>query len=215
LRQNRASRLFVRQFFGDDGMADIPLILTLDNNGVPHRWVTWQQACFYYAKNLVAWTLGEEAFTVYGGVSRATGRRSSITGHSIIAIKGKAMAAKGFNQVPPLNNRELFRRDRHTCAYCGDEFSFLRLTRDHIRPVSRGGRDTWMNVVAACRHCNGQKRNRTPEESGLELLYAPYVPNKAEYLILTNRRILADQMEFLAPHVSAHSRVLHLAGAPA
>jgi len=41
-----------------------------------------------------------------------------------------------------------------------------------------------------------------PEESGLELLYAPYVPNKAEYLILTNRKILADQMEFLVQHVS-------------
>lgn len=190
---------------------EAPLILTLDFHGVPHRWVTWQQACFYYAKNLVAWTLGREAFTVHGGISRMTGERSSITGHTIIAIKGKAMAAKGFNQVPPLNNRELFRRDRHICAYCGGEFNFLRLTRDHITPVSRGGRDTWMNVVAACRHCNGVKRNRTPDESGLQLVYAPYVPNKAEYLILTNRKILADQMEFLVQHVAATSRVLDLA----
>lgn len=189
---------------------EIPLILSLDYHGVPHRWVTWQQACFYYAKNLVAWTLGQEAFTVHGGISRATGARSSITGHSIIAIRGKAMAMKGFNQVPPLNNRELFRRDRHVCAYCGGEFNFLRLTRDHITPVSRGGRDTWMNVVTACRHCNGVKRNRTPEESGIELIYAPYVPNKAEYLILTNRKILADQMEFLAQHVSSASRVFDL-----
>ena len=54
-------------------MADVPLILTLDNNGIPNRWISWQQACFYYAKNLVAWTLGEAAFTVYGGISRATG----------------------------------------------------------------------------------------------------------------------------------------------
>ena len=194
---------------------EIPLILTLDNHGVPHRWVTWQQACFYYAKNLVAWTLGEREFVFHGGISRATGARSSITARSIIAIKGKAMAMKGFNQVPPLNNRELFRRDRHICAYCGGEFGFLKLTRDHIRPVSRGGRDTWMNVVTACRSCNGIKRNRVPEESGLELLYAPYVPNKAEYLILTNRKILADQMEFLVQHVSSHSRVLTLAGAAA
>ena len=93
-----------------------PLILSLDSHGVPHRWISWQQACFYYAKNLVAWTLGEETFTFYGGVSRATGSRSSITAHSIIAIKGKAHAAKGFNHVPPLNNRELFRRDRHMCG---------------------------------------------------------------------------------------------------
>jgi hypothetical protein len=64
-----------------------------------------------------------------------------------------------------------------------------------------------MNVVTACRQCNGHKRNRLPQEAGMELLYAPYIPNKAEYLILTNRRIYADQMEFLRQHVSAHSRV--------
>ena len=193
-------------------LKEVPLILSLDNHGIPHRWVTWQQACFYYAKDLIAWTLGDRAFTFYGGVSRLTGERSSITARSIIAIKGKAMAMKGFSQVPPLSNRELFRRDQHMCAYCGGEFGFLRLTRDHIKPVSRGGIDVWMNVVTACRNCNGMKRNRTLDEAGLELLYAPYVPNKAEYLILTNRKILADQMEFLKQHVAAHTRVLRLAG---
>ena len=189
-------------------MSAYPLILTLDQHGTPHRWVNWQHACFYYAKDLVAWVIGENSFVFHGGLNRVTGLRSEIATNSIIAIKGKALAAKGFDQVPPLNNRELFRRDRHICAYCGQEFSFLRLTRDHIVPLSRGGRDTWMNVVAACRHCNGHKRNRLPEESGMELLYAPYVPNKAEYLILTNRRIYADQMEFLAQHLSAHSRLV-------
>lgn len=188
-----------------------PLILSLDAHGTPHRWINWQQACFYHAKNLVAWTLGESTFTFNGGISRDSGVRSSITTHSIIAIKGKALASRGFNQIPPLNNRELFRRDQQICAYCGNDFSFFRLTRDHITPLSRGGRDTWMNVVTACRHCNGHKRNRLPDEAGMELRYAPYVPNKAEYLILTNRRILSDQMEFLRPHVSAHSRVSLLA----
>jgi HNH endonuclease len=187
---------------------NVPAILTLDVHGVPHRWITWQAACFYYAKNLVAWAMGETTFTFYGGISRMTGERSSITTNSIIAIKGKAMASRGFTLVPPLNNRELFRRDRHICAYCGGEFSFLHLTRDHIKPLSHGGADKWMNVVAACRHCNSIKRNRTPEQAGLELRYAPYVPNKAEYLILTNRRILADQMEFLVQHVSSSSRLL-------
>ena len=64
-----------------------------------------------------------------------------------------------------------------------------------------------MNVVTACRQCNGCKRNRLPQEAGMELLYAPYVPNKAEYLILTNRRILVDQMEFLKQHVTSQSRL--------
>jgi len=42
----------------------------------------------------------------------------------------------------------------------------------------------------------------------LELLYAPYIPDRAEALILSNRRILADQMEFLVAHLPKHSRVL-------
>jgi hypothetical protein len=46
----------------------------------------------------------------------------------------------------------------------------------------------------------------------MELIYLPYVPNRAEYLILTNRRILADQMEFLAQHVPAQSRLRQSVG---
>jgi hypothetical protein len=184
-----------------------PLILTLDMHGVPHRWITWQHACYYYAKDQVAWSLGERAFIAYGGLNRLTGARSSISGASIIAIKGRAMAMKAFGQVPPLNNRELFHRDRQICAYCAGMFPVARLTRDHIVPFSRRGQDTWMNVVTACRSCNEKKGDRTPERAGMELVYLPYVPNRAEYLILTNRRILADQMEFLAQHVPAQSRL--------
>jgi hypothetical protein len=188
-------------------MRQMPLILTLDTHGIPHRWVSWQQAVWYYARDRIAWEMGCEAFTVRGGKSRATGEVSHITSASIIAVKGRAMAIKGFSQTPPLSNRELFQRDRYMCAYCGHTVSPFRLTRDHIHPLSRGGFDTWMNVVAACRPCNQKKGSRTPEESGVQLLYAPYVPNRAEFLILANRRILADQMEFLKQHVAAHSRV--------
>jgi hypothetical protein len=183
-----------------------PLILTLDMHGAPHRWVNWQHAVFYYAKNLVAWAAGEACFTFRGGTSRLTGERSEIITNSIIAIKGRTLPPKSFTQVPPLSNRELFHRDRNICGYCGGELSATKLTRDHIIPVSQGGRDTWMNVVTACRACNQRKSGRTPEQSGVELLYAPYVPNKAEYLILCNRNILADQMDFLTQHVPARSR---------
>lgn len=189
--------------------ATLPLILTLDMNGAPYRWVTWQHACFYYARDLVAWAAGDENLTFYGGVSRVTGRRSSITTNSIIAIRGRAMASRSLLQVPPLNNRELFQRDRHVCAYCGNGYGSQRLTREHIVPLSQGGLDLWMNVVTACRVCNQRKSGRTPEQAGMQLLYAPYVPNKAEYLILSNRRILHDQMDFLARHVPVReSRLL-------
>ncbi|HEX8963127.1 MAG TPA: HNH endonuclease [Rhodocyclaceae bacterium] len=188
-------------------MGSYPLILTLDQHGIPNRWVSWQHACFYYAKDLVAWTIGENSFLIRGGLNRVTGERSSIETNSIIAIKGKALAGKSLHQIPPLSNRELFHRDRHICAYCGTLLPGSRLTRDHILPVSQGGRDGWMNVVTACRPCNQTKSGRTPEQAGMQLIYAPYVPNKAEYLILCNRNILADQMDFLARHVPSQSRV--------
>ena len=63
-----------------------------------------------------------------------------------------------------------------------------------------------MNVVTACRACNQSKSGRTPEQANMMLLYTPYVPNKAEYLILCNRSILVDQMDFLARHIPAQSR---------
>ena len=125
--------------------------------------------------------------------------------------KGRPLAGRGFGQVPPLNNRELFQRDRFLCAYCGTLVHGAKLTRDPVVPFSRGGRDVWMNVVTACRPCNERKSDRTPDQAHMELRYLPYVPNRAEYLILTNRRILADQMEFLEQHVSVQSR-LHARG---
>ena len=188
-----------------------PLILTLDANGTPHRWITWQHACFYYTKDQIAWTAGAEAFSVLGGYNRVSGERSRIVSNSIIEIKGRPLAGRGFGQVPPLNNRELFQRDRFLCAYCGTLVHGAKLTRDHVVPFSRGGRDVWMNVVTACRPCNERKSDRTPDQAHMELRYLPYVPNRAEYLILTNRRILADQMEFLEQHVSVQSR-LHARG---
>ena len=188
-------------------MSAHPLILTLDQHGSPNRWVSWQHACFYYAKDLVAWAAGEHSFVIIGGINRLTGLRSEIHANSIIAIRGKPLTGKSLHQVPPLSNRELFHRDRQICAYCGDLLPGNRLTRDHVLPVSQGGRDIWMNVVAACKSCNQRKSGRTPEQAGMELLYAPYVPNKAEYLILCNRHILADQMDFLARHVPSQSRV--------
>jgi len=188
-------------------MTSHPLILTLDQYGVPHRWVSWQHACVYVARDLVAWDAGETRFTFFGGINRLTGERSRLCTSSIIAIRGKALSGVALHPIPPLSNRELFRRDRHICGYCARVFTAQRLTRDHILPVSQGGRDTWMNVVTACRPCNQTKSGRTPEQARMELVYAPYVPNKAEYLILSNRQILADQMDFLARHVPSQSRV--------
>ena len=73
--------------------------------------------------------------------------------------------------------------------------------RDHVMPISRGGKDCWENVVAACFHCNSRKGGRTPQQASMPLLAVPYRPSWVEHLVLSNRNILADQMAFLKNHM--------------
>ena len=188
-----------------------PLILRLDIAGAPIRWIPWQDAVCLYSRDLVAWTAGDNAFTFFGGIARRSGERSSITVHSIIAVKHSKRGQHPKRHVPPLSNHELFRRDSYLCMYCGGGFAEHGLTRDHVIPLSRGGRDKWANVVSACRSCNTRKGGRTPEQAGMPLLAVPYVPNWAEFLALSNRRILADQMDFLKSQFNRQSRIPGLA----
>uniref|UniRef100_UPI003564DCAE HNH endonuclease n=1 Tax=Hydrogenophaga sp. TaxID=1904254 RepID=UPI003564DCAE len=112
-----------------------------------------------------------------------------------------------FDLYPTLTNSKLFSRDRNVCAYCGGHLHEDELTREHIIPFGQNGLDLWMNVVTACRSCNHRKGNRTPEQANMPLLYTPYVPSLWEDFILRNRRILADQMEFLMSHLPKTSRL--------
>lgn len=188
-------------------LSSTPLILRLDVAGAPIRWIPWQDAVCLYSRNLVAWTAGDNAFTFRGGFARGRAERSSITVHSIIAIKHSKRGQHPKRHVPPLSNHELFRRDGYLCLYCGGHFPEHQLTRDHVVPLSRGGIDRWSNVVSACRQCNTRKGGRTPEQAAMPLLAVPYVPNWAEFLALSNRRILADQMDFLKSQFNAQSRI--------
>jgi 5-methylcytosine-specific restriction endonuclease McrA len=78
---------------------------------------------------------------------------------------------------PLWSKRGVLRRDRHTCAYCGRKAT----TVDHLMPQSRGGRNTWLNTVAACQDCNARKGNRTPAEAGMLLSWKPRVPGWREH----------------------------------
>ena len=61
--------------------------------------------------------------------------------------------------------------------------------------------------MTACGPCNRRKGNRSPEKANMKLLAVPYAPNRAEYLILSNRRILGDQQAFLEQFVTRRDRV--------
>ena len=72
-----------------------------------------------------------------------------------------------------VSRKNILLRDRYTCQYCHVKFPPIKLTLDHVYPKSRGGQATWENLVASCHPCNHRKRNRTPEEAGMELLHQP------------------------------------------
>jgi 5-methylcytosine-specific restriction endonuclease McrA len=73
-----------------------------------------------------------------------------------------------------LTRREIFRRDNHTCQYCG-RFT-LDLTIDHVTPRHLGGAHDWTNLVAACPYCNHRKGGRTLAEVSMRLLRPPKEP---------------------------------------
>ncbi len=183
-------------------------ILKLDVSGLPEGWISPQEAAGFYATATVAWTLGEPWMTLRGGYNRMLERRSLMPLHPIIAIKGRSRNPAGHDTVPALTRRTLIRRDRNLCGYCGLVFDERDLTTDHIMPASRGGAHVWTNVLSACRRCNHGKSDRTPEEWGHLPLFVAYTPNKYEGLILSNRRVLADQLEFLLAGVPKNSRLV-------
>lgn len=99
-----------------------------------------------------------------------------------------------------VTNTFLFARDTYTCQYCGRHRSELRgrqfLTRDHILPISRGGGNTWDNVVTSCSPCNNRKGNHLPEEVGMRLETEPREPNHV-HLVWAVRRLTPIQAKYI------------------
>jgi hypothetical protein len=79
----------------------------------------------------------------------------------------------------PLTRENVYRRDNYECVYCGCG-NVKTLTLDHVIPQSKGGKDSWDNLVTACKRCNSEKSDLTLEEYGKEIP-TPYRPH---YLML-------------------------------
>ena len=84
-----------------------------------------------------------------------------------------------------VTRRRVFKRDNYKCVYCG---SGKHLTIDHVIPKSRGGDNSWTNLVTSCSRCNSNKGNKTPEEAGMKMSHKPYTPSLFS-------RVLDEQVE--------------------
>lgn len=183
------------------------LILVVDKNGTPKDWCNHEHAACYYAREKVVWEIGQTVRTFRGGHDN-TGKQSSIKISSIIGVSGPILGDQFYARKTVFADRvTLYARDRNLCAYCGNVFTANQLTIDHVIPKAKGGNNTWSNCVTACRKCNHHKGDKSLEQAGLQLLYVPYAPTIHEKILLKNRTVLADQMEYLMASIPKTSRV--------
>jgi len=77
------------------------------------------------------------------------------------------------------NRRNIYARDNSKCQYCGKRFPTAELSLDHVIPRSRGGSNTWENIVCCCLKCNVRKGGRTPDEAHMRLIARPAKPKRS------------------------------------
>ena len=76
-------------------------------------------------------------------------------------------------QMRAISRKNILVRDQYTCQYCNKRFGAGELTLDHVIPRSRGGANTWENLVASCLRCNNSKGDRLPHEASMKLHRKP------------------------------------------
>jgi len=95
----------------------------------------------------------------------------------------------------PVSRRGVLRRDGQRCGYCSSSAT----TIDHVLPRSRGGADSWENLIACCLRCNNAKGDRTPAEMGWTMRHKPRAPHGPTWLVRGIERVQPDWDEFLVP----------------
>lgn len=139
--------------------------LILTHGYVPHRIVDWRKAITMLVVGKV------EVVESYDEVIRSVSL--SLRMPAVVRL------VRGIHYHEPkvrFSRVNVLTRDGFRCQYCGEKLPARELTFDHVVPRSQGGKTTWTNIVTACRRCNADKGNRTPEQAGMKLLSKPVRP---------------------------------------
>lgn len=164
-------------------------VLVLNKRWLPLRTVSVQDAIGLVAKGsafiLEPGTYAQHHLISWNDVSRAKAslgdgaviRSSYLTLVPPEVIILSKYEKQGASSVV-FSRRNLFKRDRYTCQYCGKQpRDHSELTMDHLIPRSKGGKSVWDNVVLACVDCNKKKADKTPEDAGMKLRKVPKKPS--------------------------------------
>ncbi len=189
---------------GDAHRIEHPLsssVLVLNKHYVALRVVTARRAFILLFKECAeAIDSAGETFATYSFVAwleRSRTLQSDPVDHEVFVRTPRLMLAVPkvirlleYDRLPrrevKFSRRNIIARDDYRCQYCAKRFGASHLSIDHVVPKSRGGKSTWLNVVAACSPCNTRKGGRLPWEASMHLLKQPHVPRK--------NPILADKL---------------------
>jgi 5-methylcytosine-specific restriction endonuclease McrA len=116
-----------------------------------------------------------------------------ITSPSQIFRLPKVIVLRRYDRLPStevtFSRRNVHKRDKFTCQYCGVQPGLSGLTLDHVVPRSSGGQSTWDNCVSACIECNHRKANLSLKDSGMKLRKKPTRPAWSPLYAFRNVRI--------------------------
>ena len=82
-----------------------------------------------------------------------------------------------------LTKRNLYMRDKYKCQYTGRQVRHDEADIDHVIPRSKGGKNSWDNMVVCSKEINRMKADRTPSEAGLKLIKQPRKPEAKSFWI--------------------------------
>lgn len=162
-------------------------VLVLNKNWNPIQTTSVREAVGLVAKGS-AWVLEPHTYErhdllSWNDVSRAKNEfeDARIRSQYLALVPPEVIVLTGYQglgeRAVVFSRRNLFKRDRYTCQYCGCQPGPQELTVDHIFPKSRGGKSTWENCILACVACNKKKANRTPAEAGMTMRKVPKKPS--------------------------------------
>jgi 5-methylcytosine-specific restriction endonuclease McrA len=167
-----------------DGGNQMKSALVLNATYEPLSVVSWRRA--------VCLVLADKADIVEESDEQFRAERFAMSAPTVIRLR--YVVKVPYRRHTALSRRAVFQRDNHRCAYCGDHADSI----DHVLPRSRGGKNVWENVTAACRPCNLRKRDRTPEEAGMALLVKPHAPRELAWISFSVTRVPEEWKPYLA-----------------
>lgn len=184
VHEHSAESVSVGPFSTDQGEIEMRSALVLN--------ATYEPLSVVSARRAICLVLLDKADVVADDGTHVHSERLSMA--SPIVIRLRYVVKVPYHRHTAMSRRAVFARDNHKCGYCGNHADSI----DHVLPRSRGGKNVWDNVIAACRACNLRKRDRTPDEAGMKLITTPRAPRELSWIAYSVPRVPEEWKPYLA-----------------